>query len=595
MNSIELQDYLKNNILLTDGAMNTYYNEISEFNFPNCEVANIYDENTIVKIHNEYINAGSQLIRTNTFAANTRVLETGMTDVKNIIRSGYNIAKNIANKKNVFIGASIGPIPDNSSENCIYNEYIEIVDIFLNMGADIFIFETFSSLDYLLDISKYIKSKKPSSFILTQFALTDTGVTKKAVSFERIINKLNLYNYIDAFGFNCGMGPMHMTNIFKKSPYICKYISALPNAGYPEIIENKTKFMMNPQYFADMSFDMLKLGVKILGGCCGTTPLHIELLSKKIKESDFSTQKKEFVEIDKKSVIPNRKKIPFHSKLERNKFTIAVEFDPPFKTSVDNIIEGVKQLKKHHVDIITIADSPMGKTRADSIVVSAKIKRETGIDTLPHICCRDKNSIALRSSILGAYIEDIRNILVVTGDPIPEEIKNETKSVFNLNSYSLIKMIDEMNKDVFIQEPIKIGGAVNFNVKNKNLEYERMLNKVKAGANFFLTQPIFTDDVADFLSGLDINREYRILGGIMPLVTYNNAQFINNELPGINIPQEYCDKFSPDMTREEAEDVGVEIAVELAKKIVGFVDGFYFITPFNRYEMIMRILKRLNL
>ncbi len=591
---MKILDYLKDNILITDGAMGTYYNEISKKPFQSCVLANLYDCETVEKIHSEYINSGAKLIRTNTFSANTQILENDINFVENVILEGCRIAKKVAFDRNVFVGASIGPIPDGKDEKDHTEEYFKIVDCFISEGIDIFIFETFYSLDYIKEVSKYIKMKNKDACVFVQFSVNDTGITKKSLGINRIVSELGDFDYIDVLGFNCGVGPSHMANVIKKLPKVGKFISALPNAGYPEIIDNKVEYVMNPKYFAKNCAELIFENVKIVGGCCGTTPEHIKFLCDCVFEKQRVIETCGVDDLKKESIDETGLKNEFHKKIENDEFIIAVELDPPFKVSVDRLVKGALELKKSGADIITLADSPMGKSRADSMIISTKIKRETGAEVLPHICCRDRNSISLRSSVLAGYIEGIRNVLVVTGDPIPGEARGTVKSVFNLNSYSLINMIKEMNHDIFVEEPVKIGGAVNFNVTNKNSEYKRLLKKAEAGAEFFLTQPVFTDDTIEYIKSLPKERNFKIFGGIMPLVTYGNVQFINNELPGITIPEKYASRFLPDMEREEAENVGIEIAVEIAERLRAFVDGFYIVTPFNRYEMVSKILKRLN-
>ena len=589
-----IKKYLEKNILIADGAMGTFFKTLKpESEYP-CELGCLYDEYLIENIHKKYIEAGAKLIRTNTFGANASNLDSFETAEK-VIKKAVEIAERAAQGKDVFIGASIGPIADAGSD---MRKYFEIIDAFIKFGIEIFVFETFNNYKRLIKAAAYIKNKNPNAFVLTQFALTDTAVTKKSVSAKNIIKKMTADNNIDAVGFNCGIGPMHMLNIIKKLENMPKIMTAMPNAGYPEVIDGRIEYIMNPKYFAKMVCDISDLGVKIVGGCCGTTPEHIKLLSDMISSvHKIEISEKSSEEHEKKVVTDSVKAVKnkFHERNEKNRFLIAVELDPPFKTDTKKILEAAAYLKQKNVDIITIADSPMGKTRADSIVISSKILRETGIDVLPHICCRDRNSISLRSAVLGAYIEGIRNFLIVTGDPVPSAERLETKSVFDLNSYSLTSMINEMNESVFEQERVKIGCAVNFNVKNKDSELKRLIKKRECGAEFFLTQPIFSDDVIEYLSRMDKNRNYKILGGIMPLVSYKNAQFINNELPGITVSQKYIDKFSPDMTRQEAQKVGIEIAVDIGEKIKPYVDGFYITTPFNRYDMVAQIIDRLNL
>ncbi len=592
---MKILDYLKESVLITDGAMGTYYAGAVEKPFQNNVLANIYSPIDVEKIHKEYIESGSKLIRTNTFRANTYMLDGDIEFVRKIISAGCKIAKKVAFEKDVFVGASIGPIPDVDTEVDHTKEYFEIVDTFVSEGIDIFILETFYSLDYVKEIVKYIKSKNRDYFVITQFSVNDTGVTKKSLSVGRIVSELKDFAGIDAIGFNCGVGPLHMINIIKELPDLGRvFVSAMPNAGYPEFIDNKVEYVMNPKYFAKMCAELIYEKVKIIGGCCGTTPEHIRLLKENIlaiphKVSGDSVLLNVEVKKENQDI-----KNGFHKKLEKGEFVIAVELDPPFKASVDKLVRGAKVLKEKGVDIITIADSPMGKSRADSMVISTRIRREANIEVLPHICCRDRNSISLRSSVLAGYIEGIRNFLVVTGDPVPEELRGSVKSVFDLNSFSLINMIREMNHDIFDSENVKIGGAVNFNVKNKNSEYKRLLKKVESGAEFFLTQPIFTDDTVEFIKRLPKERDFKILGGIMPIVSYRNAQFLNNEMPGIAVSDNYVSKFSSDMDRETAEKIGIGIAVEIAEKIQDYVDGLYIMTPFNRYEMVADILRKLK-
>lgn len=591
-----IREYLKNNILITDGAMGTYYSEITGDNISFCEFANIDKPEIIKKIHMDYIESGAKLIRTNTFSANTITLGISREKVKQLIEKGYAIASQAVEGKGVFVGASIGPIYEASFEKDnigVLEEYKFVVDTFLELGANIFIFETFSSLDYLKEISEYIKQKNSSAFVLTQFAITPDGFTRKGISINRIVDEVKLLKSIDAYGFNCGSGPTHLYKMLKKLDIGNNFVSVLPNSGYSELINERTVYVNNPDYFADIMTDIKNLGVKVIGGCCGTKPSHIRKLADRlnIKEREgyinIPVEIEEAVTVEKKSNI-------FLDKLSKDEFVVAVELDPPFDTSIDKIIHGAKIAKENGVDLITVADSPMSKVRVDSIMIAAKIKREIGIDTMPHICCRDKNQNAIRSGLLAAHIEGIRNILAVTGDPLSDQSKLGTKSVFNLNSFKLIELISEMNKEVFVEDKINIGGALNLNVRNKDIELSRMIKKTEKGATFFLTQPIFDEKVIEYLSNMKREKDIKILGGLMPLVSYRNAQFLNNEVPGINIPQAYIDRFHKDMTKEEAEEVGINLAVEIGNKIKRYVDGIYLITPFNRIEMVMKVLNKIK-
>ena len=591
-----IKDYLEENILITDGAMGTYYSEVTGDNVSFCELGNIDKPEIIKRIHKEYIEAGAKLIRTNTFSANTISLGVSRTKLKEIIENGCEIAKEVIKDREIFIGASIGPIIDSKADenkNSILEEYKFIVDTFISCGIDIFVFETFSSLEYLKEIFKYIKEKSEFSFILIQFAIIPDGFTREGISVNRIINELKSNEFFDSFGFNCGSGPTHLYKTLKHLNISGEIVSVLPNAGYPELINERTVFVNNPEYFAEKMRVFKELGARILGGCCGTTPMHI----KRLKEMINSDKKKTFLKITEeqiKKVEVKKKRNDFSCKLENKKFVIAVELAPPFDISTEKIMRGASLLKDNGVDLITVPDSPMAKVRVDSTMIAAKIKREIGIDVMPHICCRDKNINAIRSGTLAAHIEGIRNVLAITGDPVSDLDKMGIKNVFNLNSFKLIELFSEMNNEVFSSENINIGAALNLNVLNIEIEISRMAKKIQRGATFFLTQPIYEDKAIEALKRIKKEYNVKILGGILPVVSYKNAAFLNNELSGVNIPNSFIDRFKMDMSKEEAEQVGIDMAIEIANKIKDHVDGIYFMTPFNRVEMIIKIMNKIK-
>lgn len=591
-----IKEYLKEKVLICDGAMGTYYSEITGNDISYCEFANLNDKNTIKSIHDEYIEAGAKLIRTNTFSANTYALEVTRNKLKEIIYAGIDIAKSCAVNNKIFIGGSIGPIREENldeSSDKILDEYKFIVDCFLEKDINIFIFETFSSTNYLKEISEYIKEKKGDSFILAQFAFKPDGFTREGVSAMRIAEEVKSIKSIDAYGFNCGCGPTHLYTIMKKIDLRNSIVSALPNAGFPERIHERTVFPNTPKYFAQKIKNIRDLGTSIIGGCCGTNPGFIrEIVSiinvqnkidniKKSQESGYNNQSKK---------VENK----FIKKLENNEFVIAMELSAPMDCNIDKLMNAAKKCKENNIDLITIPDSPMSKVRADSAIIASKLKRDFDIDVMPHICCRDKNTNAIRSTLLGANIQDIRNVLAITGDPISDASKVEAKSVFNLNSFKLIELINNMNEEVFKNNEFAIGGALNLNVKNSNIEYNRMLKKMEKGAKFFLTQPIYDDNAIEFLKYIKQNTDVKILGGILPIVTYRNAQFLNNELPGVTIPDKYLNMFREDMDKQEAEEIGIKIAVEIGKKLKEVSDGLYFIIPFNRIDMILKIVKQIK-
>lgn len=330
-----------------------------------------------------------------------------------------------------------------------------------------------------------------------------------------------------------------------------------------------------------------------MGGCCGTTPEHILRLSQKLQELTEPAGTKASAPAHS---VSTHAKAPitsgFSQKIQQGKFLLAAELDPPYGSDLSKLRSASLRLKEAGVDVITISDSPLARVKLDSVVCAAKLQRECGISALPHLCCRDKNVNALRASLLGAHCEGIRTVLAVTGDHVPESDRGYVKPVFNLSSIKLMETIHQMNSDIFADSPILVGGALNPRVSNMEGELKRAQRKMEAGASFFLTQPVFEEDFAM----VDRVREWgaKVLIGIMPLVSYRNAYYMSNEVPGIHIPEESVQRFSPDMSREQAAEAGIQLAVEIARKALPHADGFYFMTPFNRSEIICGILERLK-
>jgi methionine synthase / methylenetetrahydrofolate reductase(NADPH) len=574
-----------------DGAMGTYYSKIKGDDQAISEMANINEPALILQIHQEYIQAGAKLIRTNTFAANRATLNLDKNEQQKIIEAACKIAKEAAGE-DVFVAGDIGPIPENSKtdEMDILEEYKQMCDIFLKEGIKIILFETFSDLTYISDLVKYIKQKS-DIFIITNFCLNKNGYTSTGISAGRLLENLSDIEEIDACGFNCGIGSGHMKQIFGKLKLPKnKYIVAMPNAGYPEQFQNRMVFMDNKYYFVENIEKISEFGVHMVGGCCGTIPEYIEEIVKKvgIKKVDSAVSISEISLGEKAMKEPRTNE--FYQLLHQKKKVVAVELDPPFDADFEQLVEYAHALKQSGADIITMADSPMGRSRVDSILMSVKLEREADIKVMPHVCCRDKNIIAMRSSLLGAYVNDIRNILIVTGDPVPSISRVSTTGVFDYNSIQLMDFVKEMNVEHFQEEPLYYGGALNYARGNLDKVIERMERKIKAGAKYFLTQPIYSSEDIERIAQIKKRVDTKILCGIMPLVSYRNANFIKNEITGIHVPDEIVARYNPDMTKEEAEVVGASIANELIVSLNPFADGYYFMLPFNRVSLMSKIV-----
>ena len=599
---MKLKEYLKTDRLISDGSMGTYYSEIINQPGAISELANRSNPELIERIHKEYITAGAKILRTNTFAANREVLTIDCTEQKYLIEAACRIAKkaikeshtDIVEKNQIWILGDIGPISEDADtkEEEVLKEYKLMCDIFLEEGLEGIHFETFSNLNYIEKLVPYIKAKKKDMFILTSFSVNKNGYTVAGISAARLFDKVSQIVGIDACGLNCGIGSGHMHTILKKAAFPTdKYIYAAPNAGYPEQMQNRMVFMDNADYFTENMKLIADLGVDMIGGCCGTTPEYIKDLNQRIdgKERIFTSHS---IHTDKEGTVIPVKENAFYQMLQSGKKVIAVELDPPFDANIDQVMECAHKLKQSGTDLITFADSPMGRSRVDSILMSIKIAEVTGLNVMPHLCCRDRNMISMRSSLLGAYIHGIRNLLVVTGDPVPGENRTKTTGVFDYNSVQLMDYVKEMNAEHFAKEPLYYGGALNHNRGNIEKVLERMQRKMDAGATYFLTQPIFSLEDVERIRNIKERIDTKILCGIMPLVSYRNACFIKNEISGINVPEEIVERYNPDMSREEAENVGAEIAREMMGLLNPIADGYYFMLPFNRVSLMDKIMRQ---
>ena len=596
--NVAIREYLQEKKLITDGSFGTYYGDKYETQqmpeFCNFDQA---DFGKVVEIHREYIKAGAHLIRTNTFATNSVMLDMEFDKVQENIKNAVNCAKEAVADAEVFIAGDIGPIP---SDLCldpqeVEEEYYKIAKTFVETGISILTFETFPDIDSIVPAIKRIKAEN-DVFVMVQFSINQYGYTKAGIRARKLFLVASQIDEIDAVGLNCGVGPGHMEQIMSDlledwdvmEKLKDKYIVSLPNAGYPERIRNHITFAKHPDYFVSKLDELEKKGIEILGGCCGTTPDFIKLLSDKIDISQKPRIQVAKVDDDEKAEPEN--KAFFVDKLGTGEKIIAVELAPPANTNDANVLKGAHMLKELGVDVLTFPDSPSGRTRVDSVLMAEKVHRATGMCVMPHICCRDKNAIAMRSVFLGAHINDIHNFLIITGDPVPSVSRSSVKAVFNFDAVGLMNIARDMNDENFKECPLVYGGAINQSRRNIEVEIGRVKRKMEAGAQFFLTQPVFTTEDADRLRRFKEETGARILCGIMPLISRKNASFMKNEIAGVNVTDEIIERYPENATREEGEAVGIEIAKEIIAYTEDFVDGYYFSFPFNRVYMLEKIL-----
>ena len=593
---MNIREYLKKSKLIADGSFGTYYSQkYKTVDIP--EYANITASQRISEIHTEYINSGAKLIRTNTFASNTYSLDCSIEQVKENIKAAYKIAKEAVEQsgKEIFIAGNIGPVPAvfQPDFEAVEEEYYQIAKTFIDEGADILCFETFTQSEHIMPAIKRIK-EECNPFIIVQFCVNQYGYSEAGESAERLVSETAFSECVDAVGLNCGVGPAHMQQILSRINLNNNcFVTAMPNAGYPLLVRNRVKYADNPIYFASKVNDMALLGADIIGGCCGTTPDYIREVAKTV---DLTPT----VKSDKTSANNENEKPVIKNSFFRNadgtikdKKLIAVELAPPFGADDKKLLEAAHMLKGLGVDVLTFPDSPSGRTRIDSVLMAQKVKNVTGFEVMPHICCRDKNAIAVRSTFLGASINGINNFLIITGDPIPVMARQVVKSVFNFDSVGLMRIADEMNSEALKDSPLTYGGAINQSRRRIESEIKRVQKKMEAGAEFFLTQPVFTAEDAERLRRVKEETGARILCGIMPLVSRKNALFMKNEISGVNVTDEVIERYPETADREDGENVGVELAKEMIAITKDFADGYYFSFPFNRTYLLKRIIEEL--
>lgn len=590
---MNIREYLKKSKLIADGSFGTYYSQkYKTVDIP--EYANITASQRISEIHTEYINSGAKLIRTNTFASNTYSLDCSIEQVKENIKAAYKIAKEAVEQsgKEIFIAGNIGPVPAvfQPDFEAVEEEYYQIAKTFIDEGADILCFETFTQSEHIMPAIRRIK-EECNPFIIVQFCVNQYGYSEAGESAERLVSETAFSKCVDAVGLNCGVGPAHMQQILSRINLNNNcFVTAMPNAGYPLLVRNRVKYADNPIYFASKVNDMALLGADIIGGCCGTTPDYIREVAKTVdltptvKSDETSANNENEKPVIKKSFFRNA------DGTIKDKKLIAVELAPPFGADDKKLLEAAHMLKGLGVDVLTFPDSPSGRTRIDSVLMAQKVKNVTGFEVMPHICCRDKNAIAMRSTFLGASINDINNFLIITGDPIPVMARQVVKSVFNFDSVGLMRIADEMNSEALKDSPLTYGGAINQSRRRIESEIKRVQKKMEAGAEFFLTQPVFTAEDAERLRRVKEETGARILCGIMPLVSRKNALFMKNEISGVNVTDEVIERYPENADREEGENVGVELAKEMIAATRDFADGYYFSFPFNRTYLLKRII-----
>ena len=586
---MDIREYLKKEPLVFDGGMGTYYAQKTHTRGKGVELANIETPLVVETIHTEYLNAGAHAIKTNTFAANRIVYQGEEALVQGIIRTGWELAARAAEPFGAYVFADIGPVSGLPPADII-EEYRFLSDIFLAAGARHFLFETNSSADGLVETAAHIKQECPEAFILTSFSAFPGGYTRDGFFVEELVRQVAESGYIDAVGFNCVSGVQSMKELVHLLGTCPLPFSLMPNAGHPIVVDGRTFYESAPDYFGEELADLVHDGISLVGGCCGTTPEHIRALSRALADSG-RVSAEHVGQVEHASLGPSHS--AFFEALKTGGTPIAVELDPPEVGNADKFMAGARELMEAGVHAITIADNPIARARMDAGMLAGRVQRSLGLEPIPHMTCRDRNLNAIKSILLGLSAEGIHNMIAITGDPVPTAERDEVKSVYQFNSRKLTSFIKSLGErgDVV---PFHVFGALNVNAKHFPSQLGLAKKKLEAGMTGFFTQPVLSSRAKENLrTARDTLPGALILGGIMPVVSERNARFMESEITGIHVEERIINAYHG-LSREEAEELAVQLSLEIAKDIMPYIDGYYIITPFARTALVARIVKGLK-
>ena len=587
----DIRELLQTRPLLFDGAMGTYYKAAPGVE---CEQANLTDPAGVLAVHQEYLAAGADAVKTNTFSL-PRLAAAHTPGWEQLAQAGWQLAVQAAGETGAAVFADLGPAPDTEAVPA-GRVYTAVAKQFAALGARNFLFETLSSDAGLLDAVGAIKAEVPDAFVLVSFAVLPDGYTREGMYCKDLARRMQESGIVDAVGLNCVSAPGAMRTLAKQLGGTLP-LSVMPNAGYPVVTRTQVKYQGRPEYFARELGRLAAEGtVQILGGCCGTTPAHIAALraeldslpvvEKTAPAEEFSTVKERTVENED----------AFLRKLNAGKKVIAIELDSPRNADLTGYLKGAKKLQAVGADLLTIADCPIAQARMDSSLVACRVHRELGLCTLPHMTCRDRNLNATKALLLGLYAEGVREVLAITGDPIPTAERDEVKNVYQFNSRKLAQYIVSLaGEGREMPGPMTVFGALNLNARNFDVELRRAKEKLENGMSGFLTQPVLSAQAVENLkkSRETLGADAKILAGIMPVVSQRNAIFMENEINGIHVEDWIIEKFAG-LDRAQGEELGLAISLEMAKAALPYADGLYLMTPFNRVALMERLIGRLK-
>ena len=602
-------------LLVFDGAMGSLLYERGVFVTQNFEQLNVTRPDIVLKIHDDYVAAGAQVIETNTFGANRfRLDRHGLADqVRAFNVAGARLARQAAGET-VWVGGSMGPsglVPGVATQPelaLVSATFAEQAAALVEGGADVLVLETFRHLAEIRLALEAAREAAPDTPVIASMTFDPTGTVADGSTPEQVASTLRDLG-ADAIGVNCGDGPQLALAIAERLVRSGLPLCVQPNAGLPRNVDGRLLYMATPEYFDVFLRRTVQLGATMIGGCCGTTPEHVRWMAKsarmlgdrrvEVAPVRAVTTAEAFAGL---APTPLAERSAFAAKVAAGKFVVSVEVNPAPGVDPSKALEGAKMLIDSGVDIVNVADGPRAMARMSNLAFCALLLVRHGIQPILHVCGRDRNLLAQIAHLLGAHAIGIRNLVIITGDPPKVGDYPEATAVYDLDSIGLLHVASSANRGVDPAGKPLPGGktafllATGFEPGAADLEREirRLEKKKTAGAELVMTQPIFQQDLLDTVLRRIAHLELPVMVGVLPLVSYKNAEFLHNEVPGMQIPEEIRERMRRTPGGEAARKEGVRIAREMLFAVRDRVQGAYLMPPLGRYELALEVLEGLR-
>ncbi len=608
---IPFRQRIKQGPILCDGAMGTLLDLYEYPELPH-EIQNVKNPDIVERIHREYIEAGAEIIQTNTFSANRlRLAHFHLEDrIKEMNRDGVEVARRAAGDS-VYVAGSVGPTgkllePIGKLKlTKARDAFREQIEILVKAGADLLILETFVSLSELDEAITAAKEVTDIPIVAQKTFPEDGAILSGSFPIE-VVDHL-LARGVDVVGANCTVGPQRMFSIIRTMYKDGVVLSAQPAAGIPTLLNGRSIYHTTPEYLATYAKELVQGGVTLIGACCGSTPAHIRAIKNvlsdlkgqppelKVKESPKAkTQQREKVLVSTHEEEADKDRSRFARNIGK-KFLTTVELDVPRGLDMSSVLEGARYLHRYGIDAINVTDGARARVRMSSIALSYLIQQQVGIEAMTHLATRDRNMIGLQAELLGAHALGLRNILCITGDPTNIGDYPQATSVFDIDSPGLIRAVRSMNEGRDLmgntiegRTSFLIACAVNAMADNLDLEMEKLEKKISAGVDIIFTQPIYDLRTLEALLSRIDRWRIPVMLGILPLRSYKHADFLHNEIPGMAIPQDIREKLRS--AGDHAADVGLDSTVSFLSQAKTLIAGAYLMPPFKKYEMVPKIL-----